>query len=59
MTDAGQSPPLRVRWVLPSWLTLEQAQTYSSLSPLVLKRLIADRRHHTESNQGLVSGIGL
>jgi len=49
MMDAGQPHPLRVRWVRPSWLTWEQARTYSSLPARVLRNLIADRRLRTRA----------
>jgi hypothetical protein len=36
--------------ICPAWLTLEQALTYSSVSPFVLKRLIRDRRLRTRAS---------
>jgi hypothetical protein len=49
MTDVGQSQPLRVRWICPVWLTLEQARTCSSPPALVLRNLIAERRLRTRA----------
>jgi hypothetical protein len=49
MTAAGQQHPLRLRWVRPTWLTWEQAQTYSSLPPKVLDDLISRRLLRTRN----------
>lgn len=43
-----------VRWVHPAWLDWAQAETYSSLPPLVLRNLIARRRLATRAGGKLI-----